>query len=421
MPAGVLSVEPVLPGLDDRSEATTFRPTRAAGLARLSAFVRRAGRQYANRRNYDLGPDRRDNVSCLSPWIRHRLITEEEVLRATLAHHAPSSAEKFIQEVFWRTYFKGWLEQRPSVCDAYRDGLDRALTALDKDGALAADYASAVEGRTGIDGFDQWAQELVETGYLHNHARMWFASIWIFTLRLPWELGADFFLRHLMDGDPASNTLSWRWVAGLHTKGKTYQARASNIARYTDGRFDPAGQLADAADPLIETIEHPRRPIPSTDPLPEGDFLLLVTEEDGRIEALLPHRPTQVLGLLATNARSPLPIGDPARSFAEGAVADAVTRAGGRAEAVQRADDWGPAIIEAAAAAGTKTVVATYAPVGPVAESLAASRPALDAAGVTLHRIRRAYDDLAWPHATKGFFALKQKIPHVLRGLELIK
>jgi deoxyribodipyrimidine photo-lyase len=65
-------------------------------------------------------------------------------------------------------------------------------------------------------------QELVETGYLHNHARMWFASIWIFTLRLPWELGADFFLRHLLDGDAASNTLSWRWVAGLHTKGKHY-------------------------------------------------------------------------------------------------------------------------------------------------------------------------------------------------------
>jgi deoxyribodipyrimidine photo-lyase len=80
--------------------------------------------------------------------------------------------------------------------------------------------------------FDDWAQELVATGYLHNHARMWFASIWIFTLRLPWELGADFFLRHLIDGDPASNTLSWRWVGGLHTPGKTYLATADNIAEH---------------------------------------------------------------------------------------------------------------------------------------------------------------------------------------------
>ncbi len=90
-------------------------------------------------------------------------------------------------------------------------------------------------------------------GYLHNHARMWFASIWIFTLRLPWVLGADFFMRHLCDGDPASNTLSWRWVAGLHTRGKTYLARASNIATYTGGRFTPQDHdLAAFAPPLTE-------------------------------------------------------------------------------------------------------------------------------------------------------------------------
>jgi deoxyribodipyrimidine photo-lyase len=73
----------------------------------------------------------------------------------------------------------------------------------------------ATFGRTGIACFDQWTGELLETGYLHNHARVWFSSIWIFTLRLPWKLGADFFIRFLNDGDSASNTLSWRWVAGL--------------------------------------------------------------------------------------------------------------------------------------------------------------------------------------------------------------
>ena len=86
--------------------------------------------------------------------------------------------------------------------------------------SLKKDYSKAVNGNSGIDCFDSWVNELVTTGYLHNHSRMWFASIWIFTLNLPWELGADFFYKNLLDADPASNTLSWRWVAGLQTEGK---------------------------------------------------------------------------------------------------------------------------------------------------------------------------------------------------------
>ena len=74
-------------------------------------------------------------------------------------------------------------------------------------------------------------KELKETNYLHNHARMWFASIWIFTLDLPWQLGAEFFMKHLYDGDAASNTLGWRWVAGIQTQGKNYLA--SDCLLYT--------------------------------------------------------------------------------------------------------------------------------------------------------------------------------------------
>ena len=88
---------------------------------------------------------------------------------------------------------------------------------------------------------------------------MWFASIWIFTLRLPWALGADFFLRHLIDADAASNTLSWRWGAGLQTVGKTYLARTENIARYTNGRFAPRG-LAHDGTQLILSREGMGRP-----------------------------------------------------------------------------------------------------------------------------------------------------------------
>lgn len=408
-----------LPGLEPPSEAFDFEPTRAAGLTRLDRFVSRTGQSYARQRNYDFGPEQRTNISGLSPWIRHRLITEEEVLRAVLARHTPSGAEKFIQEVFWRGYFKGWLEQRPGVWAAYQDGLVGSLQRLQSDRALARVYEEAVAGRVGIDGFDQWAQELVTTGYLHNHARMWFASIWIFTLRLPWELGADFFLRHLLDGDQASNTLSWRWVAGLHTKGKAYQARASNIATYTDGRFRPQHQLAENIAPLSEAMEHVRRPIPGADPFPEGDFLLLVTEEDCHIEAQLPRPPTGVLGLVATQGRSPLDTAAPTLRFAQGAVDDAMARTGRLTEPAIFSDDWAARIIEAAKKARTNTVVTGYAPVGPVASELLCASGALREAGIELHQIRRAYDDLVWPHATKGFFALKQKIPHILTELGL--
>ncbi len=408
-----------LPGLERAPEAVDFQPTRAAGLARLDRFNSRAGQHYTRQRNYDFGPDQRINVSALSPWIRHRLITEEEVLRATLARHTPSAAEKFIQEVFWRTYFKGWLEQRPTVWTSYQAGLRSALKRMDQHGAMAKAYLEAITGRTGIDGFDQWAQELATTGYLHNHARMWFASIWIFTLRLPWQLGADFFLRHLLDGDPASNTLSWRWVAGLHTKGKAYQARVSNIAKYTEGRFQPLHQLANTIEPLEEDQDHLIRPMPDADELPDGDFLLLITEEDCSPESLLPRPPAGYLGLVATKARSPLEVSPLAATFAQGAVADALDWVGCLGKPPVSSDDWATQIIEAANQAQTDTVVTSYAPVGPVASHLQRAKGTLQEAGIDLRQIRRGYDDLAWPYATKGFFGLKKKIPRVLADLGL--
>jgi len=180
-----------------------FIPTRTAALEKLARFVPYAGAEYAKRRNYDLGAGRHSHVSTLSPYLRHRLITEEEVLQAVLARHSLHAAEKFVQEVFWRTYWKGWLEMRPSVWTEYEIARSDAWNAVQTQSGLRSLWEDACSGQTGIDAFDTWARELVETGYLHNHARMWFASVWVFTLRLPWALGADFFLRHLLDGDVA--------------------------------------------------------------------------------------------------------------------------------------------------------------------------------------------------------------------------
>ena len=295
----------------------------------MHAFLPRAGRDYAALRNVDLPGH--PHVSGLSPWLRHRLVTEAEVIDATLRAH-PHGADKFLAEVWWRTYWKGWLELRPAVWTSYRQGLHAALNRLAVEPGLAARAEAAMLGDTGIDGFDHWAQELVTTGYLHNHARMWFASIWIFTLRLPWELGADFFLRHLIDGDPASNTLSWRWVGGLHTPGKTYLATAANIAANTGGRFHPEG-LADRG-PCPAHVA-PARP----QPCPEGETwdptlptLLLVTEEDLCPEFLMDQglRPMAIAVLSDVTGRSPLAVADHVHRFTAGAITDTLARLNAR-------------------------------------------------------------------------------------------
>jgi deoxyribodipyrimidine photo-lyase len=399
-----------------QSEMVSFEPTRGAGLERLEKFASRTGTHYATQRNYDYGVMNRSSVSALSPWIRHRLITEEEVLKQTLARHSPSAAMKFIQEMFWRGYFKGFLEQHPSVWTRYQSDLQIALDKLETDAARNLDYTDAIAGRTGIACFDYWCKELEKTGYLHNHARMWFASIWIFTLRLPWELGADFFLRHLIDGDPSSNTLSWRWVGGLHTKGKIYLARASNITKYTNGRFDPNGQLAANANPLVEDFEHALIPFSASKSQSPKTHLLLVTAEDCHPENSEMRAPAGVIGLTDTSSSEQ---SDRVTAFRKAAVEDAVERSGSTTVTYLPGTNWAETIIDAAASAGTKDVVTSWAPIGPTASNLTAVLPLLEQAGIRLHKVHRAYDRHTWPHATKGFFMLKKKIPTILRELEL--
>ena len=398
-----------------QKERVDFMPTREAGLDRLERFVTRTGNYYARTRNFDFGNDRRSNVSALSPWLRHRLITEEEVLTRVLARHNAADADKFIQEVFWRGYFKGWLEQRPSVWISYQRDLVSAIESLERDTAENARYRDAIDGNTGIDCFDHWARELVATGYLHNHARMWMASIWVFTLRLPWQLGADFFMRHLLDGDPASNTLSWRWVAGLHTRGKTYLARPDNIAKYTEGRFQPKG-LAKTAEALVEAIDHPRVAIREPERKTFENSILLLTEDDLSGAELMPSAPVAAIGLLANHGRSPGPLSKMTQSFSHGAMEDALLPFGSKPET---GNDWGELLLNAAERSGVRVITTAYCPTGPSRARLDRAVPKLQSAGVTLQRIMRPYDRLTWPHAKAGFFGLKKKIPSILQNLNL--
>ena len=223
-----------------------FEASRAKALDKLNHFVESNLSQYSKLRNFDFGPDNRSNISCLSPYITHGIISELEVIDKSLKKFSFAKNEKFIQEVLWRVYWKGWLELRPNVWSDFLMELNNLRNEF-KD---KQNYLDAIEGKTDLECFNQWVNELKENNYLHNHTRMWFASIWIFTLELPWQLGAEFFMKHLYDGDAASNTLGWRWVAGIQTQGKHYLASEWNIKKFTNNRFKNI-KLNENASPKI--------------------------------------------------------------------------------------------------------------------------------------------------------------------------
>lgn len=369
--------------------------TRAAGLDRLAAFLAGPGANYAGARNTDRGPAVEPTTSALSPYLRRRLVTEAEVAAAANSAFGDGGAEKFVSEVFWRTYFKGHLETHPAAWTDYLSLAAADRERLASEPGLRRTYKAAVAGRTGIDGFDDWAVQLTEDGWLHNHTRMWFASIWIFTLRLPWALGADLFMRHLVDGDPASNTLSWRWVAGLHTRGKHYVARAENIRRYTDGRFDPDG-LDEYPDPLDEAMPPREVPLPRADPAPVGDIALLLHLDDLHPESLpLGTANVRRVGGLIAHAED---VSDKVRAADGAAMDDALERAAAHFGCPAGAADghWADGL----------PVVTAWAPVGPSARTLPPG----------CLRVRRAWDEAAWPRSTRGYSRLRSAIPAVLEA-----
>ena len=391
-----------------------FIPTRAAALARLEEFLPDAGR-YAADRNF-VRPGH-PNISRLSPWVQKRLLLEEEVVAAARERWSFEAVEKFVQEVYWRTYWKGWLEQRPEAWSRWCEAVPRLRDSLSAE--QRSTLATALAGRTGIAGFDDWAKELVETGYLHNHARMWFASIWVFTLKLPWELGAAFFYEHLLDGDVASNTLSWRWVAGLQTPGKTYVARADNIAHYTDGRHAPqASQLASAAFPITEPAI-PKVAAWTEDPLwinaAEGRAGLWVHPEDLAAE----RGELSAEKFVAINSSWPKYMATKAgwsetvATWTQAALHDGAARAGahfGADVSSESSDDLAANIVDWAQKHQLKRVVAYRPFVGPWLVEALAIESALAQAGIAITWRRRAWDTRLFPHATRGYFSFWEKV-----------
>lgn len=364
-----------------------------------------------------------DAVSRLSPAIRHRLVDGNELVELALTSFRFSRIEKWIQEVCWRSYWKGWLEQRPQVWEDYCLQLSQPWPA--EVVARCTSIEAADSGNAIIDAF---ARELSETGYLHNHARMWVAAWWIHQERLPWELGAAWFFRHLLDGDPASNTLSWRWVAGLQTPGKTYLARRSNLEKYLDATwldkhakglaaFEKPEALSLEAPPLLRPVPFPD-PVLDVGPTPAG---LWIHEEDLSPESMLPgtFQPQSIA--VSAHASAWQRAGFPSRKQAW--LLAALDDAAGRAMSHWRmkperlgGEDLAPELSAWATRAGLRRIVTLRPPVGLLAQEISGLSAALARSGIELTLLDRQVDVGSRAHATGGFFKFWEKVRPGLVG-----
>ena len=196
---------------------------RAEAERRIAAMV---PNDYGATRNYLTG-----KVTGLSPYIRHGVVSLAEVRDAVVAMVGrPGSARKLIQELGWRDYWQRLYAELGDGVWADREPNKTGLTPDDYADAVPEDVLTA---STGLVCMDAFSRELTETGYLHNHARMWVASYLVHVRRVRWQAGAKWFLSHLLDGDPASNNLSWQWVAST-LSWKPYIFNRANLQRYTE-------------------------------------------------------------------------------------------------------------------------------------------------------------------------------------------
>ena len=403
--------------------------TRVDALASWSAFLPRV-REYAGLRNHvEAG---HGNVSRLSAALRHRLLTEDEVIRDTLAHCGFAMAEKWLQEVCWRRYWKGWLEMRPQVWTSWRRRVRELRASLPPEVLEKADAVAA--GKSGVACMDVFARDLIETGYLHNHARMWWASFWIHAESLPWELGADFFFRHLLDADPASNTLSWRWVAGLQTPGKTYLVRLSNLEKYAPAELlhDRRGseRIADGAVTSSLQKDHAdasKRPLPDLPtslPAHTGRTGLWLHADDlaPEIGPLADLAPDAVAAFTSQRIyRDHYRLSENRIHALRTVLADGIARAAAHyrcPSSLTDADDTAARIGAWARSHQLTELVAVAPTVGPVRDIVPRLSKHLAELGIRLTFIQRASDAHAFRLANAGFFPFWEKMSRHLRSAD---
>ncbi len=402
--------------------------TRREALEAWSGFASRIPAYAQSRNAINEG---HGNVSRLGAAIRFRLITEDEIITETLAGHSFPIAEKWIQEVCWRRYWKGWLEKRPQVWSNWRLQVAKLQHGLPPETLARIDAVAA--GRSGVACMDHIARELIETGYLHNHARMWWASFWIHVERLPWELGANFFFRHLLDADPASNTLSWRWVAGLQTPGKTYLVRLSNIRKYAPqllrGNEARSGRLADDAvtaccvEPTPVPIPQALSPCDTSLPLTTGRIGLWLHPDDltPEVGPLADLRPVSAAACISDRVYHEIyQLSARRMASLRTMLRDGLTRTAAHYDCPALAleqDDPVAGLCDWAKEQQLSGIVALTPMVGPIHDMLGRLRRELASMGILLTLIRRPSDEVAFSFASAGFFPFWQKMSSHLRQL----
>ena len=373
-----------------------FEASRAKAVHKLNDFVENNLSEYSKLRNFDFGPDNRSNISCLSPYITHGIINELEVIDKSLKKFSFQKNEKFIQEVLWRVYWKGWLELRPNVWSDYLMELDNLRDEYKSNHS----YLRAIEGKTDIECFNQWIIELKENNYLHNHARMWFASIWIFTLELPWQLGAEFFMKHLYDGDTASNTLGWRWVAGVQTQGKHYLASEWNIKKFTNNRFQNI-KLNENAPPKISEKSYPliKRNFHNPQNLEEKNLLIFENNLSFEITDFKENRFKKIYIISNRNENRSIKLSEKLVKFKSLLMKDQEQRLKDKSIDCE--------VVDVSEIKNIENYYGLYPTVGENLDYLNSNNLKIDF-------LYRNLDQLAWQYCNKGFFNFKNYIPKII-------
>ena len=373
-----------------------FEASRAKALNQLNNFVENNLGEYSKLRNFDFGPEKRSNISCLSPYITHGIINEQEVIQKALSKFSFSKNEKFIQEVLWRTYWKGWLELRPNVWTDYLIELSQIKNEL-KDNK---DYIAAIEGKTKVNCFNEWVKELKENNYLHNHTRMWFASIWIFTLELPWQLGAEFFMQHLYDGDAASNTLGWRWVAGVQTQGKHYLASEWNIKKFTNNRFQNI-KLNENAPPKVSEKSYQiiKQDFNNPQKIENKNLLIFENNLSFEITDFKENNFKKIYLVSNKNENRAIKLSEKLVKFKSHLIEDQVQRLKNQSIDCQ--------IIDISELTNIENYYGLYPTVGENLDFLNSNNLKIDF-------LYRNLDQLAWQYCNKGFFIFKNYIPKIV-------